>query len=566
VTPSATAGLLNSTAHPLAQPIAHLPAGTQSMLASASVTSGHRTLFVTLSIAVTVMTLGITLWARHSTRTTGDFYTGGREFFPGQNGLALSGDFMSAASVLGITGSMALNGLDGFLYAIGFLVGWVVFLLLFAESMRNSSRFTPADALALRLRERPVRTAFAVANLTTVIFYLLAQMVGAGALVGVLLGATDAGTKDLVIFVVGALMIVYVTVGGMKGTTWVAIVKTVLLLAVAALATVLLLNHFGWNLNQILGTAANRSTQGHAFLSPGLQYGKTAASRVDFISQALALGFGLAGLPHCLMRIYTVPTAKAARKSVGIAITMMGSFYLMTLVLGFGAAALVGPATIKSSDPTGNTALILLAQFVGGKPGSLGSTAMLGIFACVAFLSILAVVASLTLAASSSLAHDLYAAVIRRGQATEREELRAVRYSSIGIGTVAILLSLLAQKMNVAFLVSLAIAIAGAALVPTMLYSLFWRRFTTKGAIWATYGGLASSVILVVFSPVVSGSPDAMFTSVDFSWFPISNPGIISIPLGFLGGWIGTLLSDERPDQAKFVEQEVRALTGTGAY
>ncbi|MCW2874735.1 cation acetate symporter, partial [Actinacidiphila oryziradicis] len=527
-----------------------------------SVTSGHRTLFVTLSIVVTLVTLGITLWSRHSTHTTGQFYTGGREFFAMQNGLALSGDFMSAASVLGITGSMSLYGFDGFLYAIGFLVGWVVFLLLIAEPMRNTGRFTLADTLSLRLRERPIRTAAAVANLTTVIFYLLAQMVGAGALVAVLLGSSGGGTKDVVILILGALMIVYVVLGGMKGITWVAITKTVLLLVVAAIATVLLLDQFGWNLSHLLGTAASKSPQGKAFLSPGLEYGKTVASRVDFVSQAMALGFGLAGLPHCLMRVYTVPTARTARKSVGWAIGMMGGFYLMTLVLGFGAAALVGPATIKASDPTGNTALILLAQAVGGRPGSLGSTVMLGIFACVAFISILAVVASLTLAASSSLAHDLYAAVIRKGKATELEELWAARYASIGIGAVAVLLSLLAQKMNVAFLVSLAIAMAGSSLVPTMLFALFWRRFTTKGAVWATYGGLIVSVTLVLFSPVVSGSPDAMFPGVDFQWFPLGNPGIVSIPLGFLFGWIGTLLSDERPDPAKFAEQEVRALTG----
>jgi cation/acetate symporter len=531
-----------------------------------SVTSGHRTLFVTLSIVVTLVTLGITLWSRHSTHTTGQFYTGGREFFAMQNGLALSGDFMSAASVLGITGSMSLYGFDGFLYAIGFLVGWVVFLLLIAEPMRNTGRFTLADTLSLRLRERPIRTAAAVANLTTVIFYLLAQMVGAGALVAVLLGSSGGGTKDVVILILGALMIVYVVLGGMKGITWVAITKTVLLLVVAAIATVLLLDQFGWNLSHLLGTAASKSPQGKAFLSPGLEYGKTVASRVDFVSQAMALGFGLAGLPHCLMRVYTVPTARTARKSVGWAIGMMGGFYLMTLVLGFGAAALVGPATIKASDPTGNTALILLAQAVGGRPGSLGSTVMLGIFACVAFISILAVVASLTLAASSSLAHDLYAAVIRKGKATELEELWAARYASIGIGAVAVLLSLLAQKMNVAFLVSLAIAMAGSSLVPTMLFALFWRRFTTKGALWATYGGLIVSVTLVLFSPVVSGSPDAMFPGVDFQWFPLGNPGIVSIPLGFLFGWIGTLLSDERPDPAKFAEQEVRALTGAGAY
>jgi cation/acetate symporter len=538
-----------------------------SHVSSAATTSGHSTLLITLSILVGVAMLGITLWARHSTRTARDFYTGGREFFPGQNGLALAGDFMSAASVLGIVGSMSLHGFDGFLYAIGFLVGWVIFLLLVSEQMRNTGRFTPADGLALRLEERPVRTASAVANLTTVVFYLLAQMVGAGALVAVLLGGMGGTwTKDIAITLIGALMIVFVTVGGMKGVTWVAIVKMVMLLGLAAVATVLLLTHFGWNISSLLGSAAERSGQGHAFLSPGLQYGKDTASRFDFVSQAMALGFGLAGLPHCLMRVYTVPTSVAARKSVRWAIVMMGGFYAMALLLGFGAVALVGPDAVKASDPTGNTALILLAQALGGSPHSLGATLMLAIVTCVAFASILAVVASLTLASASSVAHDVYAAVFRQGLATDQEELRAVRIASVGIGLIAVALSLLSQKMNVAFLVSVAIAISGSALVPTMLCTMFWSRFTTKGALWSTYGGLGVALFLVLFSPVVSGSPTAMFPGVDFHWFPLGNPGIVSIPAGFALAWLGTVRSGEEPDEDRFREQEVRALTGTGAY
>jgi cation/acetate symporter len=534
---------------------------------SATATSGHSTLLITLSILVGVAMLGITLWARHSTRTAMDFYTGGREFFPGQNGLALAGDFMSAASVLGIVGSMSLHGFDGFLYAIGFLVGWVMFLLLVSEQMRNTGRFTAADGLALRLEERPVRTASAIANLTTVVFYLLAQMVGAGALAAVLLG--DMGgtwSKDVAIVVVGALMIVFVTVGGMKGVTWVAIVKTVLLLGLAALATTLLLTHFGWNVSRLLGSAAERSGEGRSFLSPGLQYGKDTASRFDFVSQAMALGFGLAGLPHCLMRVYTVPTSVAARKSVRWAIVMMGGFYAMALLLGFGAVALVGPQAVKSSDPTGNTALILLVQTLGGSPHSPGATLMLATVVCVAFTSILAVVASLTLASAASVAHDVYAAVYRGGRASDQEELRAVRIASVGIGVIAVALSLVSQKMNVAFLVSVAIAISGSALVPTMLFTMFWSRFTTRGALWSTYGGLGAALFLVLFSPVVSGSPTAMFPSVDFHWFPLGNPGIVSIPLGFVLGWLGTVRSDEEPDEDGFREQEVRALTGTSAY
>jgi cation/acetate symporter len=542
-----------------------------------------RTLTITLFVIFVAITLAITVWASRQTKTATDFYAGGRSFSGFQNGMAIGGDYMSAASFLGIAGIIALNGYDGFLYSIGFLVAWLVALLLVAELLRNSGRYTMADVLAFRMRQRPVRTAAAVSTITVSIFYLLAQMVGAGALVALLLGirpgttflGMDAGTaKVATIILVGALMIIYVTVGGMKGTTYVQIVKAFLLMTGALVMTVLVLAHYRFNLSTLLGDAATASGKGDAFLEPGLRYGvesadalKTFYSKMDLLSLGIALVLGTAGLPHILTRFYTVPSSKVARKSVLWAIAIIGVFYLFTLALGFGAAALVGGKAITAQDKAGNTAAPQLAQALGVDflGGDLGGATLLAIIAAVAFATILAVVAGLTLASSSSLAHDFYANVVKRGQASEREEVRVARIAAFAIGAVAIVLSIFAQSLNVAFLVALAFAVAASGNLPAILYSLFWKRFNTSGAVWAIYGGLVSAVFLVFFSPVVSGAPTAMFPDSDWHFFPLSNPGIISIPLGFLCGWIGTVISAET-DEAKYAELEVRSLTGHGAH
>jgi cation/acetate symporter len=516
-------------------------------------------------------TLGITFWASRQTKTAADYYAGGRSFTGVQNGLAIGGDYMSAASFLGIAGIIALSGYDGFLYSIGFLVAWLVALLLVAELMRNSGKFTMADVLAFRMSPRPVRTAAGVSTIVVSIFYLLAQMVGAGALVGLLLGITSPAGKAWTIVGVGALMIVYVVFGGMKGTTWVQIVKAVLLMSGAALVTLLVLAKFGFNLSALLGQAATVSgpkANPDSFLSPGGKYGTDAqglAGKIDLISLGLALVLGTAGLPHILIRFYTVPTAKDARKSVLWGIGLIGTFYLLTLVLGFGAAALVGKEAIVAGDKAGNTAAPMLAQAVGQEIfGSVGGTILLALIGAVAFATILAVVAGLTLASSSSFAHDLYAHVFKRGQATERQEVVVARVSAFVIGAASIGLGILAQGQNVAFLVALAFAVAASGNLPAILYSLFWKRFNTAGAVAAIYGGLVSALVLVIFSPVVSGGPTALFKTADFAWFPLSNPGILSIPLGFLCGWLGTVLSKEY-NAAKYAEIEVRSLTGVGA-
>ncbi|MFI1471691.1 cation acetate symporter [Streptomyces wuyuanensis] len=534
-------------------------------LAAASDASEHRPLIITLFAAFVVATLFITVWAGRQTKDAADFYAGGRQFTGFQNGLAISGDYMSAASFLGIAGAIALFGYDGFLYSIGFLVAWLVALLLVAEPLRNSGRFTMGDVLAYRMRQRPVRTAAGTSTIVVSIFYLLAQMAGAGVLVSLLLGITSDAGKITIVGLVGVLMILYVTIGGMKGTTWVQMVKAVLLIAGTLLITFLVLWKFNFNVSDLLGTAAEQSGKGAAFLEPGLKYGATGTSKLDFISLGIALVLGTAGLPHILIRFYTVPTARAARKSVIWAIGIIGAFYLMTIALGFGAAALVGPEEITASNKAGNTAAPLLALHIGGAD-SAGGAILLAVISAVAFATILAVVAGLTLASSSSFAHDIYANVIRKGQATEKEEVRAARWATVLIGIVSIALGAMARDLNVAGLVALAFAVAASANLPTILYSLFWKRFTTSGALWSIYGGLLSSVVLVLFSPVVSGKPSSMFPSVDFAWFPLENPGIVSIPLGFLLGWLGSLLSKEEPDKGKYAELEVKSLTGIAAH
>ena len=528
--------------------------------------SDNRGLTIALFLAVVAVTLGITFWASRQNKTAADYYAGGRSFTGFQNGLAIGGDYMSAASFLGISGSIALYGYDGFLYSIGFLVAWLVALLLVAELLRNSGRYTMADQLAFRMRQVPVRTAAASSTIVVSIFYLLAQMVGAGSLVGLLLGVSSPGVKNMVIIGVGILMIVYVTLGGMKGTTWVQIVKAVLLMIGTLLITILVLAQFHFNLSELLGAAAEKTGKGAAFLQPGQLYGKDLIGKFDFLSLGLALVLGTAGLPHILIRFYTTPTAQAARKSVLWAIGLIGAFYLMTLVLGFGAAALVDTSkTSPIATSSGNAASPLLAQAVGGGEGTLGGAILLALISAVAFATILAVVAGLTLTSASSVAHDIYASVIKKGRASEKSEMIVVRIAAFGIGAVAIALAIPAQRLNIAFLVALAFAVAASANLPALLFNLFWRRFNTAGATASIYGGLIAAVVLVIFSPVGSGTPTSLFPDASFAWFPLRNPGLVSIPIGFLCGIIGTLVSKDTTSRTRYDELEVRSLTGAGA-
>lgn len=516
---------------------------------------------ISIFLVFVAITMIIVIRASRNSKTAADYYAGGRSFTGGQNGTAIAGDYLSAASFLGITGAIAINGYDGFLYSIGFLVAWLVALLLVAELMRNTAKFTMADVLSFRLHQRPVRMAAALTTLAVSFFYLLAQMAGAGGLVSLLLGITDKTAISLVIAVVGLVMVLYVLIGGMKGTTWVQIIKAVLLIGGAAVMTVWVLALNGFNFNTLLENAVANSPKGDAILNPGLKY----ANPIDFISLALALVLGTAGLPHVLMRFYTVPTAKEARKSVVWAIWLIGIFYLFTLVLGYGAGALVGEEAILANGGENNAAP-LLALYLGGP-------LLLGFISAVAFATILAVVAGLTITASASFAHDVYNSVFKKGQASAEKEVKVARITTVVIGALAILGGIAAQGQNVAFLVALAFAIAASANLPTILYSLFWKNFNTRGAVWSMIGGLSSALILIIFSPVVSGKVDpvtgeltkSMIQGVDFHWFPLDNPGIISIPLGFLLGWIGSLTQKRLESPELAAEMDVRALTGFGA-
>jgi cation/acetate symporter len=536
------------------------------VIAADSGTIGDPTVNISIFGVFVLITLVITFRASRNNKSAADYYAAGRNISSTQNGLAISGDYLSAASFLGIAGAIAVNGYDGFLYSIGFLVAWLVALLLVAELLRNTARFTMADVLAFRMRQGPVRTAAAISTLAVSLFYLLAQMAGAGGLVTLLLGLTGEGAQALVVVVVGALMIFYVLVGGMRGTTYVQVIKASLLIVGALVMTFWVLGKYGFNLSSLLGGAAEQG--GEAVIDPGKQYGISGASKLDFISLALALVLGTAGLPHVLMRFYTVPTSKDARRSVVWAIWLIGIFYLFSLVIGYGAGALVGPAAIVAAPGGVNAAAPLLAFELGG-------TVLLGIISGVAFATILAVVAGLTITASASFAHDIYASVIKKGNVRADAEVRVARITAVVIGAASIGLGILALQAgnNIAFLVALAFAIAASANLPTILYTLFWKDFTTQGALWSIYGGLISCLTLILFSPVESGAPvnattgksTSLLQDVDFSWFPLNNPGLVSIPLSFLLGWLGTKLSKEAPDVDKYAELEVRSLTGIGA-
>ncbi|MEK8072793.1 solute symporter family protein [Rhodococcoides navarretei] len=532
---------------------------------AADTTVGEPLVNIAIFGAFVLITMAVVIRASKKNATSAEFFTAGGGFSGPQNGVAIAGDYLSAASFLGIAGAIAVYGYDGFLYSIGFLVAWLVALLLVAELLRNTGKFTMADVLSFRLKQGPVRTAAALSTLTVSLFYLLAQMAGAGGLVALLLDISDRTGQSIVIAIVGVLMIAYVLIGGMKGTTWVQIIKAVLLITGAAFMTVLVLAKFGLNFSELLGSAqamvagsASDPVAARDVIAPGAQYGGSATSKINFLSLGIALVLGTAGLPHVLMRFYTVPTAKEARRSVVWAIALIGAFYLFTLVLGYGAAAIVGPDRILASAGGQNSAAPLLAFELGG-------VILLGVISAVAFATILAVVAGLTITASASFAHDIYASVIKKGKVDDVKQVKVSRITAVVIGLLAIGLGILANGQNIAFLVALAFAVAAAANLPTILYSLFWRRFTTTGALFSMYGGLISTIVLIIFSPAVSGSPTSMVPGSDFAWFPLSNPGIVSIPLAFILGIVGTLISKDTENTDKQAEMEVRSLTGIGA-
>ncbi len=503
--------------------------------------------FITLS-------LGITYWAAKRTKSTSDFYAAGHSVTGVQNGFALAGDFMSAASFLGIAGLVAKSGFDGLLYSTGFLVGWPLVLFLIAESLRSIGKYTFADVVAYRLNQKPVRIAAAVGTMAVIIFYLIAQMVGAGKLIQLLFGMPY--TYSIVI--VGAVMMVYVLFGGMLATTWVQIIKACLLLGGATLMAGLVLSKFGFNPIALFAEAARLNNHGTvlgmAAPQPAVNVlgpGPLVAKPLDAISLGLSLMIGTAGLPHILMRFYTVPDPKQARQSAFYATGLIAFFYLLTFILGFGAMVLVGKKAIVAVDPAYNMAAPLLAGVLGGEP-------LLGFIAAVAFATILAVVAGLTLSGASALSHDLWVNVVRHGEAPESEQLTVARYATLFFGVAAVALGLVFDKANAATLVGLAFAIAASANFPALFLSIFWRRFTTAGACASMWVGTLSAVVLIVLGPLVwvdvLKHPEAVF--------PLKSPGLVTIPLSFIVAAVVSLTGRETTSEEKYGEVRRRIEAG----
>ena len=487
------------------------------------------------------ITLGITWWAARRTQTTEEFYAAGRTISAGQNGFALAGDYMSAASFLGIAGLVSTTGFDGLIYSTGWLVGWPVVLFLIAEPLRNLGKYTFADVVASRLKQAPVRIAAAIGTLATVIFYLIAQMVGAGGLIRLMFGLT----YETAIILVGAAMLAYVLFGGMIATTWVQIVKAVLLLSGAVLLALMVLSKFGFNPARLFAAAA--AQYGDSVLAPG----RLVARPLDAVSLGMALMFGTAGLPHILMRFYTVPDAKAARTSVFYATGLIGFFYLMTFILGFGAMVLVGPDAIRGIDAGGNMAAPLLAETLGGTP-------FLGFIAAVAFATILAVVAGLTLSGAAALSHDLWVNVARGGHATPHEQLRVARVATIVLGVIAVMLGITFKGQNVAYMVSLAFAIAASANFPALVLSIFWRRCTTAGVVASMVLGTASTLALIYLSPTIQID----ILKHETALFPLRNPALITMPLSFAIAIAVSLLTSNAGEQVGYVRVEREMHTG----
>jgi cation/acetate symporter len=512
-----------------------------------------RTLPIVIFGIVLAITLGITYWASSRTRSATDFWAAGRGISPLQNGFAIAGDFMSAAAFLGVSGLMFLSGFDGLITGVAALVSFIPVLLLLAERMRNAGRYTMADLLTFRLSERPARTAAAIGTLFVAAFYLVAQMIAAGALIEALAGVTF----PLAVVVTGAAMLVYVIFGGMLATTWVQIIKAVLLLASVIVLGIWVLGRFDFSPSQLMARAAARSGEGDAYLGPGLLFPKP----LDSVSTGLAFALGTAGLPHILMRFYTVPNARAARASAGWAVLLIGIFYVFVSMVGFGSRALLGPAGEKLAGDGGNLAAPYTAELLGGGAGSTGGDVFFAVISAVAFATILAVVAGLVISASGAVAHDFFNNTVRRGAMDEHGEIRVARIAAGAIGVVAILLALLAGKeFNIQFLVGLAFSVAASANFPALLLSVVWRRFNTAGALVGVALGLVTSVTLIILSPAVWPGADS-----EGSPFPLSNPAIVSIPVGFLGCVLGTLLSGERAADRSFDELRVRSETGMGA-
>ncbi|MEO5374035.1 MAG: sodium/solute symporter [Alphaproteobacteria bacterium] len=505
------------------------------------------------------LTLGITYWAAKKTKTASEYFAAGRSITGFQNGLALAGDYMSAASFLGIAGIVALNGFDGLIYSTGWLVGWPIIVFLLAEPIRNLGKYTFTDVVAYRLQQKPVRIATAIGTLIVVLTYLIGQMVGAGTLIKLLFNL-DYTTA---VVIVGTVMMIYVLFGGMIATTWVQIIKAGLLLGGASIMAILVLAQFHFNPAELFAAASEK--YGSKVLEPGT---KVVTGAWDAVSLGLALMFGTAGLPHILMRFYTVPDAQQARKSVAWATIWIGAFYLITFILGFGAMVLVGQDAVKAANPGGNMAAPLLAKALAGDM-------FFGFICAVAFATILAVVAGLTLSGAAALSHDLWVNVVRGGKAPEKEQLAVARMASVILGASAVLLGILFQGQNVAYMVGLTFSIAASANFPSLVLSIFWRPFTTWGAVSAILFGAFGTLLLIYLGPTVQidllgpgpKDPAALKAHTDMvmaQWwfFPLKNPALFTMTGSFLVGMLVSLIAPERSASAGFDEVERRAIMG----
>jgi cation/acetate symporter len=501
---------------------------------------------LTLFVIIVGMTLVITYWAAKRTNTTSEFYTAGGGLTGWQNGLAIAGDYLSAASFLGIAGAIALNGFDGFFFSIGYLVAYLVVLYVVAEPLRNLGKYTIADMINARFEQKKVRGVAALSTITIVIFYMIAQLVGAGALIQLLLGID----YWIAVLMVGVMMTTYVLFGGMTATSWVQIIKAVLLMLGTVIISILVLMKFNFNIFTMFEEIKTMTPHGENYLHPGVKY----KNPIDTISMMAALVLGTAGLPHILMRFFTVKDARTARSSVVTATWVIGIFYILTIFLGFGAAAFVGSTDIIAANAAGNMAAPLLAKALGGD-------FLMSFVAAVAFATILAVVAGLVLSGASAFAHDIYGQIIKKGKVTEKEQMVAARYASVAVSILSIILALFAQKMNVAFLVSLAFCVAASANLPVIIFTIYWKKFNTAGAVTGVITGLLTALVLVAISPSVLNPEPGVAILTGTPIFPLTNPAIVSIPAGFIAAYVGTVLANKR-DEKKYAEVLVKANTG----
>jgi cation/acetate symporter len=513
---------------------------------------------IVMFLAFVIATLFITYWAAQRTKTASDFYTAGGGITGFQNGLAIAGDYMSAASFLGISGLVYTAGFDGLIYSVGWLVGWPIIMFLIAEQLRNLGKYTYADVASYRLQQTPIRILAATGSLVVVILYLIGQMVGAGKLIELLFGLP----YTYAVTIVGVLIIMYVTFGGMIATTWVQIIKATLLLSGATLIAVLALSNFGFSFEEMFRQAVETHPEGFSIMAPGA----LVTNPVDAISLGIALMFGTAGLPHILMRFFTVTSAKEARKSVFYATGFIGFFYILTFIIGFSAIVLLAQHPeyfTRAADGTlalsggNNMSAVHLANAVGG-------TLLLGFISAVAFATILAVVSGLTLAGASAISHDLYASVIARGQVTEKREVTISKIATVCLGVIAILLGIAFEKQNIAFLVGLTFAVAASANFPVLFMSIYWSKLTTRGALFGGGIGLLTAAALVILGPTVWVDILGFETAI----FPSKYPALYSVTAAFLSIWLFSVTdrsATARDEEKAFEAQDVRCQTGIGA-